>query len=61
MGMWDRWAYCTQYSTYGCMHIPVGVHLWKDDPYDGFTSTWTDGVNVLYLHTSWSGEGLHWN
>ena len=28
---------------------------------DGFTSTWTDGVNVLYLHTSWSGEGLHWN
>ena len=39
-----------------------GVRLWMDvHLYDGFTSTWTDGVNVLHLHTSWSGEGLHWN
>ena len=53
----------TKHNTvHGCMHIPVGVHLWMDvHLYDGFTSTWTDGVNVLYLHTSWSGESLHWN
>ena len=45
------WVY-----TYGWMyHVDVNPSI------DGFTSTWTDGVNVLYLHTSWSGEGLHWN
>ena len=45
-----------------CTYLWVYMHLWIDvHLYDGFTSTWTDGVNVLYLHTSWSGEGLHWN
>ena len=45
-----------------CTYLHVGVQLWMDvHLYDGFTSTWTDRVNVLYLHTSWSGEGLHWN
>ena len=41
-----------QYSTYGYMHIPVGIHLWMDvciHLYDRFTSTWMDGVNVLYI------------